>query len=102
LAYGVAQRRREIGIRLALGSTAGEVFALVLREGATIVVVGLALGFAGLFALRTALTAVLFGVTPLDVTVLASVTAALILVALLAMVIPARRASRVSPATALG
>jgi ABC-type antimicrobial peptide transport system permease subunit len=101
LAYGVAQRRREIGIRLALGSTGMEVFGLILREGALIVVVGLALGFGGLIALRSALTAVLFGVTPLDVTVLLSVTAALVVVAFLAMVIPARRASRVSPATAL-
>ena len=66
LAYGVAQRRREIGIRLALGSTGAEVFALVLREGVKIVTIGLALGFAGLLALRHVLTAVLYGVTPLD------------------------------------
>ena len=101
LAYGVAQRRREIGIRLALGSTGMEVFRLIIREGAKIVVAGLALGFVGLVGLRHVLTAVLYGVTPLDVTVLTSVTVALVVVAFFAMVIPARRAARVNPAMAL-
>jgi len=101
LAYGVAQRHREIGIRLALGSTSREVFGLILREGLTIVLPGLLLGFAGLLSLRHALTTVLYGVTPLDVSVLTYVTGALLAVALIAMLIPARRAARVSPATAL-
>jgi ABC-type antimicrobial peptide transport system permease subunit len=101
LAYGVAQRRREIGIRLALGSTAGAVFGLVLREGLRMVVLGLALGFLALVALRRALVAVLYGVTPFDPTVLLSVAVALGVVALVAMSIPARRASRVSPLVAL-
>lgn len=101
LAYSVAQRRREIGIRLALGSTAREVFGLVLRDGLNIVVIGLALGFGGLIALRQVLTTVLFGVTPMDGTVIALVAAGLALVALIAMVIPARRAATVSPMVAL-
>jgi predicted permease len=101
LAYGVAQRRREIGIRLALGSTAGAVFGLVLREGLRMVVLGLALGFLALFALRRALVAVLYGVTPFDPTVILSVAIALGVVALVAMSIPARRAARVSPVVAL-
>jgi ABC-type antimicrobial peptide transport system permease subunit len=101
LAYGVAQRRREIGIRLALGSTTRSIFRLILQEGATIVAIGLALGFAGLVALRHALLAVLYGVTPLAPEVVVAVTFGLAAVALLATVIPARRASRVSPATAL-
>ncbi len=101
LAYGVAQRRREIGIRLALGSTGAQVFAHVLREGARIVGVGLALGFVALLGLRHVLTAVLYGVTPLDPTVLTIVAVGLALVALLAVTIPARRASRVSPVVAL-
>jgi putative ABC transport system permease protein len=101
LAYGVAQRRREIGIRLALGSTGAEVFALVLREGVKIVTIGLVLGFAGLLALRRVLTAVLYGVTPLDPIVIGAVVVALALVAFVAMSIPARRASRVSPVVAL-
>ena len=101
LAYGVAQRRREIGIRLALGSTGSQVFGLVLREGVKIVAIGLSLGFLGLLALRRALVTVLYGVTPLDPTVIATVAFALGLVAFLAMCIPARRASRVSPVVAL-
>ena len=101
LAYGVAQRRREIGIRLALGSTSGEVFGLVLRDGVKIVAGGLILGFVGLLALRHALTTVLYGVTPMDPLVIGSVALALSAVAFLAMIIPARRAAGVSPATAL-
>jgi predicted permease len=101
LAYGVAQRRREIGIRLALGSTGAEVFALVLREGVKIVTIGLVLGFVGLVALRRVLTTVLYGVTPLDPMVIAAVVVALAIVAFVAMSIPARRASRVSPVVAL-
>ncbi len=101
LAYGVAQRRREIGIRLALGSTSGEVFSLVLRDGIKIVAFGLLLGFAGLVALRQVLAKVLFGVTPMDPAVIGIVATVLTLVALLAMIIPARRAAGVSPATAL-
>jgi putative ABC transport system permease protein len=101
LAYGVAQRHREIGIRLALGSTGGEVFGLIIREGTFIVIPGLMLGFAGLLSLRHVLTTVLYGVTPLDPAVLGLVSVALILVAFVAMVIPARRAAQVSPATAL-
>jgi predicted permease len=101
LAYGVAQRRREIGIRLALGSTAGEVFGLVLKDGVKIVALGLALGFAGLFALKSFLATVLYGVKPMDPLVITLVAVTLSVVALLAMVIPARRAAKVSPATAL-
>jgi predicted permease len=101
LAYGVAQRKREIGIRLALGSTSREVFGLVLRDGIKIVGTGLVLGFAGLIALRHVLTTVLYGVTPMDPVVIGSVALALSVVALLAMVIPARRAASVSPAIAL-
>ena len=101
LAYGVAQRRREIGIRLALGSTSGEVFGLVLTDGIKIVAAGLVLGFAGLIALRHVLSTVLFGVTPMDPIVIGAVALALSAVALLAMVIPAKRAAAVNPATAL-
>lgn len=101
LAYGVAQRKREIGIRLALGSTSGEVFTLVLRDGIKIVAFGLVLGLAGLVALRHALTSVLYGVTAMDPVVIGSVALALSAVALLAMVIPARRAAGVSPSIAL-
>lgn len=101
LAYGVAQRRREIGIRLALGSTSGEVFGLVFRDGIKMVAIGLVLGFAGLIALRQALATVLYGITPMDPLVIGAVALALSAVALLAMVIPARRAAGVNPSIAL-
>jgi predicted permease len=101
LAYGVAQRRREIGIRLALGSTAGQVFGLVLKDGIVIVGIGLALGFAGLIGLRHVLTTVLYGVKPMDPTVILGVAAGLAVVAFIAMVLPARRAATVDPASAL-
>jgi predicted permease len=101
LAYGVAQRRREIGIRLALGSTAGQVFGLVLKDGIVIVGIGLALGLAGLVGLRQILAGVLYGVKPMDPVVILSVAAGLTLIALIAMVLPARRAATVDPASAL-
>lgn len=101
LAYGVAQRRREIGIRLALGSTAGQVFGLVLKDGVVIVALGLVLGFAGLLGLRQVLVNVLFGVTPMDPVVIIGVALGLAVVALVAMVLPARRAAAVDPASAL-
>jgi putative ABC transport system permease protein len=101
LAYGVAQRRREIGIRLALGSTAGQVFGLVLKDGITIVGIGLALGLVGLVGLRSVLTSVLYGVKPMDPKVIVIVAAGLAVIAFIAMVLPARRAAAVDPASAL-
>jgi predicted permease len=101
LAYGVAERRREIGIRMALGSTAGHVFGLVLGDGATITAAGLAFGLAGGYALSSAMNSVLFGVAATDARVLAGVVALLAVVALVATFVPARRASRVNPIEAL-
>jgi len=77
------------------------VFTLVLRDGIKIVAFGLVLGLAGLVALRHALTSVLYGVTAMDPVVIGSVALALSAVALLAMVIPARRAAGVNPSIAL-
>jgi predicted lysophospholipase L1 biosynthesis ABC-type transport system permease subunit len=102
LAYQVSQRRREIGIRMALGSEGHQVFRLVLAEGAALVAVGLALGLGGLFALRRVLAAQLYGITPFEPSVMVTVTALLALVALGACVGPARRAARVDPVVALG
>ena len=101
LAYLVAQRTREIGIRIALGSTAGGVFKLVLREGAALGGSGLALGLAGAFALRRALENQIYGVGPTDPLVLCGVVATLGTIALAASVLPARRATRVDPVVAL-
>ena len=72
LAYQVAQRRREIGIRLALGSEPRRIFRLVLKEGLLLLGVGLAVGLGGAFAIRRAIETQLFGVRPLDPLVLAT------------------------------
>jgi predicted permease len=101
LAYGVAQRRREIAIRLALGSTARGIFGLVLRDGSTILGAGLALGLAGSLGAGHAMRSMLYDVQPMDAAVLAIVAGTLSMVALVATMIPARRASRVSPTAAL-
>jgi len=101
LAYLVAQRRKEIGIRLALGSSAGAVFQLVLREGMLLIAVGFALGAAGAFALRRTLESQLFGVDAADPRVLAAATLVLAAVALAACLLPARRAMHIDPVVAL-
>jgi predicted permease len=101
LAYQVAQRRREIGIRMALGSTAREVFALVLGDGLKIATAGLAIGLAGTWFVGEAMRSQLYAVAPHDVRVIAVVSLVLLGVALAATVIPARRASKVNPLTAL-
>jgi predicted permease len=100
LAYGVTQRRREIGIRMALGSTERQVFGLVLGEGARILAVGLGLGLAGAYFVGKAMEKQLFQVAPSDPWVITSVMATLSIIALIAVAIPARRAARVSPTTA--
>jgi putative ABC transport system permease protein len=101
LAYLVTQRRREFGIRIALGSSAKAIFELVLREGLLLIGAGLVLGGVGAFALRKSLQSQLFGVTPSDPLVLATVTGLLALVAVLACVWPANRATRTDPIIAL-
>ena len=101
LAYVVAQRTREMGIRLALGSTRGAILSLVLREGFKLVAIGLIIGIIGAVSLQKAVANEIYGVKPLDPLVLASVMAVLSLVALAACAIPARRATRVDPIIAL-
>jgi len=101
LAYQVTQRTREIGIRMALGSESGRVFRLIVGEGAALLAVGLLIGLAGLVAVRKALESELYGVSPFEPAVLASVTGVLAAVALAACLVPARRAARIDPAVAL-
>ena len=101
LAYQVAQRRKEIGIRMALGSDAHGIFALIVSEGLWLLCIGVSAGVAGAFAIRRALQTQLFGVQPMDPVVLAVVTVVLGVVALLACAIPARRAARIDPLLAL-
>ena len=101
LAYGVAQRTREIGVRMALGARAAQVLKEVVRQGMAITCFGVVAGVAGALALTRVLKGALYNVSPLDASVLVLVPAALLLVALLACVIPARRAARVDPVLAL-
>ena len=101
LAYQVAQRTREIGIRMALGSDTGRILTLVLREGLVLVLVGLTIGFAGALALRSIIASQLYGVGPLDPSVLGLVTVALAIASVIACLAPARRATRVDPVIAL-
>ena len=102
LAYGVAQRRRELGVRMALGGTSASVFGLVLSDGLKIVAIGLAIGLASSVVVGQLMKSQLFGVTPLSPMVLALVTLALSVVALTASAIPALRASRINPIVVLG
>jgi predicted permease len=101
LAYLVARRTREIGIRVALGSTSAGILKLVLREGFQLVSIGLVLGVIGATSLQKAVASEIYGVRPLDPFVLASVMALLAIVALAACAVPARRAMRVDPMVAL-
>jgi len=101
LAYQVSQRRREIGIRMALGAGAPRIFGLVLAEGAAIVGVGATVGLVGAFFLRRTLESVLYGVSAMDAAVVASVAGVLVAVACVACIVPARRAARTDPTIAL-
>jgi predicted permease len=101
LALIVEQRRREIGVRLALGATPDNVVRALLGEGARVVAVGVAIGLAGAFALTRVLSSMLYGVSTTDGSTFAGAAAFVGLVAVLATWIPARRASQVDPRTAL-
>jgi putative ABC transport system permease protein len=101
LAFGVAQRTREIGVRVALGATRREVMGLVVRQGMGLTLLGLALGIAGAIGVTRLLTGLLYETQPLDAVAFASVAGLLAAVALLACYLPARRAARVEPMTAL-
>ena len=101
LAYLVTQRTREIGIRIALGSSARGIFDLVLREGLMLIAGGFVLGAVGAVALRKSLESQLFGVSAADPVVLIAVTGILAAVAIAACALPARRATRIDPIVAL-
>jgi putative ABC transport system permease protein len=101
LAYLVTQRTKEIGIRIALGSSGRAIFELVLREGLLLVAVGFVAGAIGAIALRRTLESQLFGVAATDPLVIGAVTALLVVTAALACALPARRATRIDPIVAL-
>jgi predicted permease len=101
LAYQVTQRRKELGIRMALGSEPRGIFGLVLREGVTVLAAGFVVGGAGAFAIRRTMATQLYGIGPMDPTVFALVGAILAVVAVVACSVPARRAARIDPLIAL-
>ncbi|HEY3738328.1 MAG TPA: ABC transporter permease [Bryobacteraceae bacterium] len=101
LAYVVAQRNREIGIRMALGSKASNIVQLVLRESLSLTAIGMAIGVAGAVALQKVIANEVYGVKPLDPLVMAGVALLLFAVTVVASVEPARRAANVHPATVL-
>ena len=101
IAYSVAQRRQEIGIRMALGARPADVRRMLLREGARLAGLGVALGLAGAFVLTGLMSSLLYGVGPRDPVTLLLVSGVLAAVALGATDVPARRASRVDPMKAL-
>ncbi|MBT8488099.1 MAG: ABC transporter permease, partial [Gemmatimonadetes bacterium] len=101
LAYAVEQRRGEVGIRMALGAAAADVRGMVLADGVRLVAVGLVLGLAGAFALSGVLASQLFGVSPRDPAIYASVAGILLVVGLVASFVPAWRATRVDPVVAM-
>jgi predicted permease len=101
MAYAVARRSREIGIRLALGATTGKVRWMVLRESVAIVLVGLAVGVPSAFGLSRLVESMLYGVRPHDASSFGAAAVLMVLIGAAAAWIPARRASKVDPMTAL-
>ena len=101
LSYSVARRRNEIGIRIALGASTFDVIKMVLRSGMTLTLLGVALGVGGAYGVTRLVKSLLFGVTSTDSATFVAVSVCLVVVALIACYIPARRATRVDPLTAL-
>ncbi|HKW09566.1 MAG TPA: ABC transporter permease [Gemmatimonadaceae bacterium] len=101
ISYTVAERTREVGVRMALGATRGNVLALVFAQSGRLVVAGIALGLVAAFFATRLLETLLYGIRPTDLTTFFSVPACLAVVALAAALIPARRATKVDPIIAM-
>jgi len=99
--YSVAQRTREIGIRMALGAQLGDVLKLVLTNGVRLTIIGVAIGLLGAYLVTRAITSVLYGVSATDPLTFVFISLLLVAVALLACFVPARRATKVNPLIAL-
>ena len=101
MAFGVAQRTHEFGIRMALGAQRSGVVGLVLKEGTIVAVVGAVIGLGGAYLVGRAMQSTLYGVGAMDTIAVGTTAALLLVVALLACLVPALRASLVEPMTAL-
>jgi ABC-type antimicrobial peptide transport system permease subunit len=101
ISYAVSQRTREIGIRMAIGAQQGDVSRLFVRHGLLLTAVGVVVGIAAAVGLTRLMSALLFGVSPLDLATYVAVAVTLGAIAFLASYIPARRASSVDPVVAL-
>jgi putative ABC transport system permease protein len=101
ISYGVTQRTQEIGIRMALGARRADVVGMVVRHGAALAAIGLMVGLAGALALSRLIGSLLFQVSPTDPPTFATGTVVLTTVAVLAAVLPARRAAQTDPMVAL-
>lgn len=101
IAYSVAQRTPEIGVRIALGAQLADIRRLILRDGVGLAAGGIAIGVAGSLAFSTLMTSLLYGIQSTDATTIAAVSMLLLAVAVIASYVPARRATRIDPVTAL-
>jgi ABC-type antimicrobial peptide transport system permease subunit len=101
LSYVVAERRREIGIHMALGADRARVLGQVMKQGLLLTIVGVVAGVAAAFALNRLIASLLFGVQPTDAATIAGVVAMIVFVAAVACGLPAWRASRLNPSVAL-
>jgi ABC-type antimicrobial peptide transport system permease subunit len=101
MAYSVSRRTREIGVRVALGASTGEVLRMILSQGTRTILIGVTIGVAGSLALTRTVQSQLFGVTATDPLTFGGVTLLLVGAALLACYVPARRATKVDPLVAL-
>jgi predicted permease len=101
IAYAVSQRRREIGVRVALGAQQRELKAMFVRDGVVLTIIGIAIGLLSSAALTRLMKTILFGISPIDPPTYAAVPIVLLMAAILASYIPASRAARVDPVDAL-
>jgi putative ABC transport system permease protein len=101
IAYSVSQRTQEIGIRMALGAAPAAILQMILRQSLTLVIVGICFGLMAAFGLTRLMSSLLFGVSQTDFVTFAVPPVVLLVVALVASFLPARRAGRVDPVTAL-